>query len=117
MQPGKQALDLPATAIAPQGAPVLRRRPSPVAFMRSDHLNAQSREVLGQRSTVIGAVPNQPVGQSGGEPLRESGVDQGDFMGCSRRRVDGDRKTMTALSCVPLPRLVAPTSRPFFSLR
>ena len=87
LQPGKQALDLPAAAVAPQGAPILRRRPGPVAFMRGDHLNAKSREALVQRITVIRPVPNQPVGLGGGEPLRERGVDQGDFMGCSRRCV------------------------------
>ena len=94
LEPGKQALDLPAAAIAPQGSPILSGRPGTVAFMRRNHLNATGGKALVQRITVIGAVPNQAVGLGGGETPGESGEDQGDLLWCSRRRVDGDRQTM-----------------------
>ena len=51
------------------------------------------------RITVIGSVPNQSVGLGGGETPGKSGGDQGDFMGRSRGRVDGDRKTMAVCHC------------------
>ena len=94
LQPGKQALDFPPAAIPAQGSSILGRRPFAVALMRGDHLNAKGRKAPVQRITVIRPISNQPVGPSGGETPGESGVDQGDFMRCSRCRVDGDRKTM-----------------------
>ena len=117
LEPGKQVLNLPAAAISAQGPSILRGRPGPVAFMRRNHLNAQGRQAPVQRITVIGAVPNQAVGLGDGETPGERGRDQGDFMGRSRGRVDGGGRpwrSATAMSFVPLPRLVAPTSHPFF---
>ena len=51
LEPGKQAFDLPAAAIATQGPPILSGRPGTIAY-----LNAKSGKASVQRLPVIGAV-------------------------------------------------------------
>ena len=48
----------------------------------------------GKQAPDFRPVPNQAVGLGGGEPPGESGRDQGDFIRCSRGRVDGARQTI-----------------------
>ena len=71
LEPGKQALHLPAAAIPAQGPAILCGRSGPVAFMRRNHLNAQGSQTPVQRITVIGAVPNQAVGWAAVSRRRE----------------------------------------------
>ena len=94
LQPGEQALHLPPAAVAAQGPAILRRGALAVARMRRDQLNPHVGQAPIQRIAVVGPISNQALGPLGGKTLSESRVDQGDFMRCSRRRVDGDRKTL-----------------------
>ena len=110
LQPGKQAFDFPPPAVAAQRAASLGRGLFTVPLMGSDKFNATGGQPSIQGIAVIRAVSNQAVGPLGGQALCESRVDQGDFMRCSSRRVDGDRKTMAVCHRHEL-RTLAPLGR------
>lgn len=118
LQPGKQALDLPAAFVPAQGATVLGRRSLSVSAVRRDQLDAPGGQSLVQRVAVVGRIPDQPLGLVLEEAALEGGLNKGDLMRRSRRCVDGDRNTSavcpSAMSFVPLPRLVFPTAAPPF---
>src|SRR5689334_12130330 len=95
LQPGKQAFNLPTPAIATQAAAILSARLGAVGFVRRDQLNALVSQAVVQRVAVIGLIPNQPFGNLVEETTLESGFHKGDFMRCSRRKVNGERNTST----------------------
>ncbi len=93
VEPCKCALDFPSSAIAAQFSPVLRRGSDAIAFMRRNHFNTLFCQLLIERITVIGTIPNKSLGSSQGDGFIEGSFDKGDFMWASRSRVHGDRKT------------------------
>lgn len=93
IQPCEQPLDLPTAPVTTQGASILRGRALPVAPVRSDQFNTSGSELLIERITVIGAIPNKSLGSSDGEGLIERCLDKSDLMWRSRSRVHGEWKT------------------------
>ena len=75
LQPGKQAFNLLAAAIAPQGVPILGWRPLPITLVGGDEFDAFKSQPLIQRITVIGPIPNQAPG-----PMREKALEVGAVM-------------------------------------
>src|SRR5258708_6841144 len=104
MEPGKQAFDFPASAIAPESAPVLGFGPTAVRFVGRDQLDAvlllQTRI---QRIAVIGAVSDQALRKRRGEAL------------AIPTATGKPRRSAIAMILVPLPRRVGPTAPPPFS--
>src|SRR5712691_3921955 len=121
MEPGKQAFDFPASAIAPESAPVLGFGPTAVRFVGRDQLDAvlllQTRI---QRSAVIGAVSDQALRKRRGEALLDGGFDEFGFMGRSACNPHGDRKTTAVRDCHDLGPFAAACwtncTAPFFAL-
>ena len=120
VQPGKEAFDFPAAAIAPQFATVLRGLSRAVAVVRGDQMNA----VLFSQApvewiTVVGAIPDYSCWRGFCEALLEGGFDELGFMRRSAGDAAGDRKTMavcdrhdfTAFSAASR----ADSSAPFFA--
>ena len=95
MEPGKQALDLPAPAIAAEAASILRADHA-IRSVRGNHLDAEVAAELGvERIAVVTAVADQAGGKRAEEAVRERRADEGGFAGRSAGHVDGERKTMT----------------------
>ncbi len=99
LQPRKQLLHFPPPLVAPQLPPGLRLRLLPIALVRRDHLNIETRKLLIQRVRVIRLIADQSFRLLVGKTLYESFADKGDFMRRSRLRVDGDRKTSAVCHC------------------
>src|SRR5690606_12847414 len=74
LQPGIEALDLPAPPIAPQRTAILRGGPAPIGPMRRDHGDAPCGESGIQRTGVIRLVADQTRRERPGEALREGGL-------------------------------------------
>lgn len=64
LKPGKQTLDTPPAAVAPQGAPVLREIDA-IASMRSDECDVDRCERAVEGVAVVGGVPDQVHGVVG----------------------------------------------------
>ena len=60
-QPGKGALDFPATLVTSQLAPILGLRLFAVAPMRADHVDTTLLQTKAQGVTVIATVYNQAL--------------------------------------------------------
>src|SRR5713226_693991 len=109
MEPGKQAFDFPASAIAPESAPVLGFGPTAVRFVGRDQLDAvlllQTRI---QRIAVISAVVKRcwTVGST-------SLVSWGEALAIPTA-TGKPRRSAIAMILVPLPRRVGPTAPPPF---
>lgn len=86
-QPGEQALDLPAAAIAAQRAAILGLGTHPSSTMWRDHLDPQGGQGQVQPVGVIGAIANQA--------LREL-VDEARFERWKRDRQRSDRRRWSA---------------------
>ena len=119
VQPGEEAFDLPAAAIAPEGAAVLRDVDA-VRAVGGDELDP----ALGPQSfiepiAVVGAVADQAPRGAGGEERVERGVDEGDLI--RRSTADGyaDRNTSAVCHCHDLGPLATPRGAdrgaPFFA--
>ncbi len=120
VKPGKQTLDFPAAAIAPQFAAVLRGFSRTVAVVGRDQMNAVFFSQLPvERIAVIGSVADHSFGLGFGEALLDGGFDEFRFMRRSAGDAAGDRKTMavcdrhdfTAFSAASR----ADSSAPFFA--
>jgi hypothetical protein len=94
MEPREQPLDLPAALVAAELPPVLRPRLLPVLAVRRDQLDALLCQFLVERVGVVSLVAYEAGGPLSGKNFGESTLDKGDLMRASRRRVDGERKTM-----------------------
>jgi len=94
LKPGEQPLNLPPPLVTPERSAVLRRSFLSVRLMRRNHLNTLLFEFCVERVGVISLIANQSFRRFSGKNLSESFSDKGDFMRRSRRRVNGDRKTI-----------------------
>ena len=61
LQPRKQPLNLPSSAIAPQWATILRDRFLPIPLVRRDHLNSCFGQRGVERVGVISLIANQSL--------------------------------------------------------
>ena len=95
VQPGKESLDLPAAAIAAQGAAVLRRRIHAAHVVGRDQFDAVAVAQLPIQSfAIVGPVPDHFRREFREEALLECRLAQFRFMRRSAGDADGDRKTM-----------------------
>jgi hypothetical protein len=62
-EPGEEPLDFPAPPIAPQRAAILGLGAFAATPVRRDHLDAQLGERLVQGVSVVGAIPDEPLGE------------------------------------------------------
>jgi hypothetical protein len=100
MEPGKQALDFPATTVAPQQATILCCCSASPSVVRGDHLHTETLANLRiQWIAVVGAVTDQPPGSFGEEAPLDGGFDEFCFMRRSAGHVHGERKTMAVRDC------------------
>jgi hypothetical protein len=94
MEPSKEPLDAPTSAVAAQRTTVLRRR-SALSAMRRDHFDAVTLgQVAIQSVAVIGSVANQSLGESVEEAVAEDPFDKLTFVRRSTFDTNGERKTM-----------------------
>src|SRR5215213_6212296 len=94
LKPGEQPLNLPPSLVTPQHSAVLRSCFLPVLLVRRNHLDTLLGQFFIQWIRVVSFVADQSLRPLTGKNLSESCLDKGDFMRASRRRVDGDRKTI-----------------------
>ena len=95
VQPGKESLDLPAAAIAAQGAAILGRRVHAAHVVGRNQFDAVVVAQLPIQSfAIVGPVPDHFRGDFREESLLECGFDEFRFMRRSAGDADGDRKTM-----------------------
>jgi hypothetical protein len=92
LQPGEEAFDLPAAAIAPEWAAILGFAFPPTAMGRNQ-LDPIRRKCCVKRVAVVGAVADHVFRPSIRKPPDQCIDNKGDFMRLSRVHVNGDRKT------------------------
>lgn len=118
VQPREEPLDLPATAVATQLAAVLREIAA-VRPVRRDRFGAPLRQAAIERVAIVGFVADQSRQRGFEEPLRERGLDEGNFAGASTRDINGERKTTAVCDCHDLGPFaltgVADAAAPFFA--
>jgi len=95
VEPGEGAFDLPASAVASELPSILGSAPLSPAPVRRNHFNSTLCQLLIERITVVGTIPDKSSGSSQREGFIERSFDKGDFMWASRSRVHGDRKTIS----------------------
>ena len=120
IQPGKQALDLPAALIPPEWTAVLSFGLGSIAPMRSNHLHAQLALKLPiQTVGVIGLVADQPLRGGRDKAPSQSGGNQPHLVWRSAFHVSGDRKTRSVCNCHDLGAFstlrIADSRAPFFA--
>lgn len=94
LKPGKETLDFPSAAIAPQLPPVLRALPSSPVAMRCDHLNtAFLQETLIKTIAIVSLIANKTIGSVMDKAAIDGLLNQCHFMGRGTFNVSGDRKT------------------------
>ena len=93
VEPCEGAFDLPTAAVATKFSAVLSGGSLSAAPVRGNHFNSVLCQLLIERITVVGTIPDKSSGSSQGEGFIERSFDKGDFMWASRSRVHGDRKT------------------------
>jgi len=95
VQPGEESLDLPAAAIAAQGAAILGGRVHAAHVVGGNQFDAVVVAQLPiQTFAIVGAVPDHLRGDFREEALLQGGFDEFRFMRRSAGDADGDRKTM-----------------------
>lgn len=62
-EPSKEPLDPPTALVATQGAAILGLGAFATALVRSNHLDAQLDERFVQGVSIVGAVPDEPLGE------------------------------------------------------
>lgn len=123
---GKEPFNLPAPLVTPELSTVLGSGLFTVFPVRGNQLDAPLGQFSIQRVAVIGFIPNQLFRFTLDVSRCESLLYQGDFMWASRRKVQGETSTSSvrfaqtsypdiAMTLLPLPLLVLPTSEPLFS--
>ena len=94
LEPRKEALDLPAVAIAAKGSAVLGRRAPSTLAMRRDHLDpAFPPQAFVEPVTIVGAIADQPGWRVSEEAVVDCLINEGDLMWRSTCDPGGDRKT------------------------
>jgi len=114
-QPGKGAFDFPPPSVTSQRSPILGRRFSSVAAVRTDQLNASAVEPPPQRVAVVGAVGDEPFGFAAGSTgsgtrhadLGQRPLDQGHFPRRRAVQVVSQRNTLAVDHHHPLRALAA----------
>lgn len=89
-QPREEALHLPIPLVAAQWATFLGLGAFPAAPVRRDHLDPQLHERLVERTSIVGPIPDEPLGQGGYEVGVEGWGDERDLVRCSRGGTSGD---------------------------
>jgi hypothetical protein len=79
-QPGKEALDFPATPTAAERTAVLGLGPGAATSMGGDHLDAQLSKRLVQGIRIVGAVTNEALRQLVYKTGVEGGSNERDFV-------------------------------------
>lgn len=93
MEPGEEALYLPATFVSAEGAEVLGEALA-IRPIGCDQLDPTLlREPRVERVAVVGLVADEALGELGEEAAIERSVDERDFMRRSTFDADGERKT------------------------
>src|SRR5580698_11537185 len=120
MKPCEQTFHFPATPVATQSTPVLRRRRDAHALVRRDELHAiLFQDALVQRIAVVSPVTDHAFREVGKESLVERGFDELCFMRRSAGQVHGERKTMAVCDCYDFAAFAAfcraDTRAPFFA--
>jgi len=95
IEPREGTFDFPATTVTPELSPILGRKPFSATPVRRNHFNSDLCQLLIERITIVGTIPDKSSGSSHGEGFIERSFDKGDFMWASRSRVHGDRKTIS----------------------
>ena len=120
LQPGKQALDLPAISIPPQRSSILGAGLLAVDLMRSDQFNTLLAQSVVQRITVVGSISDQSFRTLLGKAALERSFNQSDFMRRSTFNGYGDRKTSAICHCHELctlaPLGLSHPAAPFFAM-
>lgn len=99
LQPRKQAFDLPTAFVAAKFSPVLRFCSLAIRFVRRDQLNIEFFQLFIKRIGVIRFIADYPLRALVGESFGHCSLDKFDFVGRSRFRVDGERKTKAVCHC------------------
>jgi len=95
VQPCKEALDFPATAVPPQFAAVLGALAAAIVLVRRDEPDAVLLpEAPVERIAVVGAIADHSFWFGARETLLDGGFDEFRFMRRSAGDAAGDRKTM-----------------------
>ena len=119
VQPGKQAFDFPAAAVASKLAPVLGLVTDAIGFVGRDQPNTTPPQALIQGIAVVSQIADQALRPGSGEPLLERGFDELSFMWRSACNPHGDRKTMAVRDCHDLAPFAAAcwtnSTAPFFA--
>src|SRR6202051_4102961 len=120
MKPCKQTFHFPATPVAAQSTPILRRRCDAHELVRRDELHAVLfQDALIQRIAVVSPVTDHAFREVGKESLVERGFDELCFMRRSAGHVHGERKTMAVCDCHDFAAFAAfcraDTRAPFFA--
>src|SRR5713101_7740581 len=120
MKPGEQAFHFPATPVAAQNTPVLRRHSDAREFVGRDELHSVSFvDALIQGIAVVSAVADHSFRGFGKESLVERGFDELCFMRRSAGHVHGERKTMAVCDGHDFAAFTAPRGAhcraPFFA--
>ncbi len=96
---GEQPFNLPASFVSSEFASVLRRGSDAIALVWGNQLNAIGRELVIERITVIGTIPDKSPGSSQRDGFIDGSLDKGDEITASRSRVQGDWKTCSVRNC------------------
>jgi len=120
LQPGEQALNLPAISIASQRPAILGTRLLAVGLVWSNQLDALFTQPCVQRVTVVGSISDQSFRALLGKAAFKRSFDQSDFMRRSTFNGYGDRKTSAICHCHELCTLAplgfSHPSTPFFAM-
>ena len=119
LQPGKQPLDLPASFVTAHLSSILRFRSLAIRLVRRDHLNSEFFQLPVQWVGIICFIADQFLRSLISEAFTDGSLDEFDFVGRSRFRVNGERKTKAVCHCQEL-RTFAPlgfshTAAPFLA--
>src|SRR4051812_31307124 len=93
LEPSNGSLDLPASSVAAELSPVLRRRLFAVLAVRTHEFNAAFFQSCSQRVAVGGQVVDQPARLSRKNPLFKQRFDQRYFVGAGASDLSAQRKT------------------------
>src|ERR1700680_5241432 len=120
MEPSKQTLDFPATAVAAQRAAVLGNWSAAVPAVRRDQLHMELfAYALIQRIAIVSFIADQSLRRLAKESAHERGFDERGFIRRSAAHVHGDRKTMAVCDCHDFAAFTAfcraDTRAPFFA--
>ena len=99
LQPGEQALNMPAPQVAPEGTAILGAFAFVFAVGCNQLHSVCASQPLVQRITVVRPVANQALGQGGNMALAQSIFDQFRLMRRSACNPHGERKTMAVRNC------------------